>query len=573
VEGTEAVLAADRSLRGPVTSAGGEDTENRSPGLDLALDADQVGQLIDALDDPLKLRRLLAALSRRLVEHDVPEPSRIEADLTEALRRTRSSVRRPGPVAAQRYRALELLIIERLSPAEAAAAQFVSRRSFYRYRQEALVELATSLGALWRERALAAAERAATASQPAEGIPQPRIFLGRDHEVRQLAALVETSRLVLIGGPAGIGKTALGAVVARHVAAKRPVLWHRFRPGLTDTVAGVLFAIGRRLSELGLDALSTFLREASTGSPWELVAQGLAVHGLQEHRVALFLDDGDVVSDNQPVLSLLSSLCAEAPGSRIVVMARERVPLLREAERFEVGGLDEEMVRAYLVANGLRDLPAGTVAALVRETGGNPQVLHLAMGAILHAELEPAALGDRLHDVPDIRAFFFDHIYRHLTETQQLVLGAASLVREPASASFLASALEGLVPSTPATLAELARRFLFSANVEGLRLHSSVREFARRTLAPGHKADLHRHIARGYERIARHDEACHHWIEAGELEAARLSLLATHDIGDPPTQARLRHLATRLHALGLGDDPELATFTARLMARQSQGSA
>ena len=526
------------------------------------LTAERVNQIIDAIDDPLRLRRILGAIGRELNGLRVPGPESIETDLSEALRRARSSVKQPGPAAEQRYRALERLIVERLSPVDAAKAQFVSLRTLYRRRMAGAAELAVVLDDMWRERGRS--QPPVPVNRVTEVVPQPRLFLGREREMEQASRLLDETRLVVVAGPAGIGKTALGAALARHRATTQPVFWHRFRAGLSDSVPGVLFALASRLSELGATSLTTFLQESASGSAWEMLAQSLAAHSIDERRMALCFDDGDLVADNQPVTSLIAALHSDAPRAAIVVMARERLPFLREAAYMELTGLDIEMVRTYLVASGVRPPPDETVAVLAQLTGGNPQVLHLAVGAMLHSDLDPNRLAGRLLDVSDVRAFFFDQIYATLTESQQLLLSAASLVREPATATFLAGALESISPSVPASLAELGRRFLLSANLEGLRLHSTVREFARRMLTPTRETQLHRHFAAAYEREGIYEEACHHWIQAGDLAAARTALLSVRNPTDPRRLARILDLVRRLQTLGMGDDPDVASFAATL---------
>lgn len=522
-----------------------------------AVAAPDLLRLLDSLDDPVRLRRLLGQLARRAPNLALPGPEQLEADLSEALRLARGSVRRLGALADQRFRALELLVIERLDPVQAAQALHVSTRTLYRHRAAGAAEMARVLEEIWSQRP---ARRPPASGTPAEAIPQPRVFVGREADVqRALAALSET-RLLVIGGPAGVGKTALGAALARHLAASRPVLWHRFRIGLSDSVPGLLVAAGTRLAELGATALATFLRESTSASAWEMLAQSLAAHGIEEHRLALLFDDADLISENQAVLGLLSSIHADAPSCQIALIARERLPFLRDAAYLELSGLDEDAVRAYLEHSSVRNLPVRTIHALFSLSGGNPQVLHLAAGAILLGQLDVSTLEERLLDVPDVRRFFFDQIYRTLTESEQAVLSAVSLVREPASATFLAGALESVSPSVPATLAELGRRFLLSANVEGLRLHTTVREFAQRMLTPARQAQLHRHIAAAYEREGGYEEACYHWMQAGDVAGARLAVLSIRITGQPEQQTRLNDLVRRLHAVGMEEDPEVAQF-------------
>lgn len=537
--------------------------------VEVAVGVEQLGRLIDNLDDRLRLRQRLTDLGTAAPFARSVDPARLEEDLVEGLRLCRASVRRPNSRAERRYRLLELLIVERMSTEEAAAALYCARRSAYRLRREGLEELALTLDGLWRQRhALdSMAPGSGDDAVAVEFNPKPSVFLGRQQELSRALVLLERHRLLVIGGPAGIGKTVLGAVVAKHLAAQRPVLWLRFRAGLTDSIGGVFHATAERLAELGAGSLKTFLQEVVPASPWQPVAYSLAVHSLNQHRLALVIDDGDVIARNREVCGLLSSLHAECPESLIVVMGREGIPALESGVRLELAGLDLEAAAAHLRVNGLGSLTEADIQTLHHETGGNPHLLNLAAGAILHGQLDADRLGELLLEVPDVRAYFFDHIFGQLSDGQRLVLCASALMRQPASASFLATALDSLTPGIPAKLAELGRRFLLTSSSDGLRIHSTVREFVRRTIGPAEGGRLHSRLAAAYERAGRHDEACHHWLEAGQHDRAKAALLANRPDTQPHVHAQLTSLLEALEAAGLADDPELSRFRRTLDRR------
>ena len=529
------------------------------------LSAKMVADLLDSVGDPRQLRRKLARLAVLVPELSVPEPGTALQDLREALRRAQGGLEELSPSAARRYQVVDLLL-QGVPVVRVAERIHASSRTTYRARLEAVEELLPHLEHAWGVQSPAA--EAAGAGAPAvperDPIPIASWMVGREADLQSAVERLRTNRLLVLGGPPGIGKSALAALIARHEQRTRPVLWHQVRAGITDSVGGVLVCIGQRLAQLNSGALLAFMREARGGSPWQAIAHDIAVQGVERERLTMIWDAAETIADNAEVCGLLTALVDDAPEARILLVSRQRMPYAPDAAWTELSGLQAEEVGEYLALSGVDSLRAQTVATLTEQTGGNPQLLRLAVAALRHGRLSAQALEEHLLDVPDVQVFFFDHVYHQLTPAKQLVLGAASLVRRPESGSFLAAALEGLVPSIPNTLSELGRRYLLSHEMDGLRLHTTVRQLARQVLAPRDRERLHRQLARAYERAGSFDEACHHFLEAGDLDEARRLFLANPADGPPHAQAQLRALLARLFAAGYSDDAALAEFATKL---------
>jgi predicted ATPase/DNA-binding SARP family transcriptional activator len=151
-------------------------------------------------------------------------------------------------------------------------------------------------------------------------------FLGRDRELRSLAALLDSHRLVTVVGPAGVGKTRL---VVEHLAEPHVTEPHPTQPHPTGDLAGD----GRwlvRLADLSqpellaqavLDALG--LAEV-TGAPRTTLVRALTARpGL------LVLDNCEHLTEAAADLAV--ELLGRCPGLRILATSREQLGVDGEA--------------------------------------------------------------------------------------------------------------------------------------------------------------------------------------------------------------------------------------------------
>ncbi|MCG5213220.1 BTAD domain-containing putative transcriptional regulator [Streptosporangium soli] len=206
-------------------------------------------------------------------------------------------------------------------------------------------------------------------------------FVGREEELRLLAGLLETSRLVTVVGPGGVGKTRLTVEAAsRHRAHRRGRVW-------LVSLAGVNTADG--LPEAVLGTLSVADAQPS-GTPLERVVNLLA-----GGEGVLVLDNCEQISG--PVAEFAGHLLERQPYLSILATSREPLEVMGEA-LCRLGPLDLPpahadpvraresaavllfLDRAAAVQPGfVLDAPTtGPVVDIVRRLDGLPLALELA---------------------------------------------------------------------------------------------------------------------------------------------------------------------------------------------------
>ncbi|MEV4107418.1 BTAD domain-containing putative transcriptional regulator [Nonomuraea sp. NPDC049695] len=163
------------------------------------------------------------------------------------------------------------------------------------------------------------------------------VLIGRNDELRRITAAIEdhgASPVVVITGPGGAGKTALGLEAAHRAAGRYPDgQLHAddlSKPG--DVLAGFLTAFGVAADEI----------PEGTGT-----RAGLLRSLLARRRVLIVLDD---VSDVRGIDPLLPG----QPGCAVIVTSRSPLALLHGAVRVHVSALDRADARA-LLATGAGD--------------------------------------------------------------------------------------------------------------------------------------------------------------------------------------------------------------------------
>jgi len=191
-------------------------------------------------------------------------------------------------------------------------------------------------------------------------------FVGRETETAQVIELLNAHRLVTITGPGGIGKSSLGAEVARTLA---------------DSMATVYVPIEsqRAADPLLLVAKSLGLTPFGGSDVFAMVS-----HALDGTTTMILLDGCEHVVDQLP--PIVDELLGRCPSIRILITSRERLSIAGEGV-FELGplshgdGSDSDRLFAHRAGVALEELDPET-RVIITEVGerlsGMPLALELA---------------------------------------------------------------------------------------------------------------------------------------------------------------------------------------------------
>ena len=398
------------------------------------------------------------------------------------------------------------------------------------------------------------------------------LYVGRDAELSQVTrsaaeAAAGRTRIVLVAGDAGAGKSALADRVSQQLADQGWMVAFGRCPEHEGTPAGWPWAEAlRRLARVAPPAQPQALAALLTDTP-TVGADKAAARFLLHRAIAGYLD---VVSQSSPLLvvvddlhradgetlATLADVTADLPASRILVLATYRPAEVserlsgclaalatREPARATLSGLDAAAAGELVRAICSRPADDDTVRMIVERTGGNPFFIK-ETARLLDSEGVLAATTE----VPaGIREILQQRIAR-LPPTAQTILRQASVIGAEIDADVLgdvadaeehvlldaieAGLLAGLV-TEPA-----AGRIRFA--------HTLVRETLYSGLSRLRRSRLHVRAAEAIERRSPDAVAAlaYHYAEAGTAP-----LKVTHYCGLAARQAEQRfayHEAARL---------------------------
>ncbi|MER5323026.1 BTAD domain-containing putative transcriptional regulator [Streptosporangium roseum] len=239
----------------------------------------------------------------------------------------------------------------------------------------------THLAVLRGELEIPEAEQTRPEAVPGRLPAQLTSFVGRAEELRLLAGLLETSRLVTLVGPGGVGKTRLAVeAVSRHRAHRRGRVW-------LVSLAGVTTAGGLPGAVLGTLSVAD---ARPSGTPLERVVNLLA-----GGEGVLVLDNCEQISG--PVAEFAGQLLERQPYLTILATSREPLEVMGEtlcrlgplglppahadpARASESAAVRLFLDRAAAVQPGftLDASTAASIADIVRRLDGLPLALELA---------------------------------------------------------------------------------------------------------------------------------------------------------------------------------------------------
>ncbi len=274
------------------------------------------------------------------------------------------------------------------------------------------------------------ARQAPTLTPPPLPVRPPQVegFIGRNAELDYFAEKLRSVNLAVITGMAGVGKTALAAMLAQQYSDPARVFWHSFHAG--EGVDAIIWQLAAFLAHNGQDALWNLLESGrqtrSQPPPVETIFDYL-LQMVRGRGFLLCFDDFHHV-DQDPVLKQLVDRLRSAlvAGDIAILITGRRMPeFVQIADFTPLAGLGREDVHRLLRLYMLDIMPEQE-AQLHRHTGGNAQFLMLAL-AVLQQARDPAELIARLAETDDIARYLLREVDDTLNGGERAVMSAVAV--------------------------------------------------------------------------------------------------------------------------------------------------
>ncbi len=373
----------------------------------------------------------------------------------------------------------------------------MSRATYFRRREQAIQHLSAAF-----IRQINPALRLDRPSHPEQ-------IIGRD-ELRQACLhALQSGRTVGLSGPAGVGKTTIGASLIDQMTA-RHTFWFTFIPGLNDHLGSVLFALGYFLWQQGAANLwGQLAADQGRINPTILTRLLHAdLDALHPARPVLCFDEVDLLRpDEAESHALIVAFLGSLRGSCGCLFIGQR-PLIEVDEQFALDGLSAPDVQQYLELAGIT-LTAEDRQHLIALTAGNPRLIGLLM-SLHHSGESITAVLQRLQTAPSVE-FLLNRIRQHLDLATQDLLDDLSVFRRSAPADAWSRDIQ-------TTLVD--RRLAAYDAHGGIALLPTLRAVIVDRLRPDIRRQSHLKAANIRAARAEHTAAAYHLVRAGEAGRA-----------------------------------------------------
>jgi AAA ATPase domain len=331
-------------------------------------------------------------------------------------------------------------------------------------------------------------------------IPQAKLFLGREKELKTLHELAEddSTELVSLIGLGGIGKTALLSKFARE--SKSSIFW--FSLSEWETELSLLKAIGNFLEDCGDSRLANYLKSdrADLGEVGYLIGESLA-----ENRRVLIFDD----ADKAPRLNAILKMIIQNSGPNKIFMTAETHPAIlaemknsgKSVKEIAIGGLEIPVARELLKGRGITGEKADRICQL---TDCHPLMLGLV----------PAS--DESSAKMEMANFVRGTLLKELPPRDMAVVEKCAVMRKPFSSAYL-----------PKDQRQVLQLPIFSNFSGSFGMHEMVRRIIADQIPDAEKTEYHSQAADYYLGERNLPERLNHLVHSGRFIEAEM-LIHSH---------------------------------------------
>ena len=347
--------------------------------------------------------------------------------------------------------------------------------------------------------------------------PQLVHFVGRRAELDRLTGKSNGTRVFVVRGVAGIGKSCLAAKACQLLRGARNLFWHRVRPW--DTRQSILGNLAEFLSSVGRPALQSNLARGQSSRVDDVLRQDLP--GTQAFLV--FDDAHEATPEVLAFFGFLRDVIATAGDAQMLVLTRRKLSFYDRRHvvlgglvgEIDLEGLGVEEIAAFMSSGG----EAPELVDLGRQLGGHPLSLEL---------LRFASTAGAPHRVlRDVHRFIEEEIYADLSEREREVMKTVSLYRVPVPLEVL---LTGPGISHDVLLSLQGRALLRRLGDDSFEVHDTIRDFFASVLTPAEKETLGAFVASQLQRLAAEAQRSGALVKCIDCVSNALELLpAGHD--------------------------------------------
>lgn len=353
-------------------------------------------------------------------------------------------------------------------------------------------------------------------------------FVGRGLELVHYTERLQKNHVIVMTGMAGVGKTALAAMLTQCTTTADQTFWHAFHE---QEDASVL-----------VWKLAGFLALQNQAELWQLL-QGAQQHGNQpppletlfdyllqhlfNQGYLLCFDDFHFVNTDPVLGAFVERLHQAATIGQVslIILSRQVPRFMQTTESNTLAGLSLADTQQLLTQRGL-SLSAELTAALHANTEGNAQLLILAIDTLQRTR-HPARLIEYLAATDNIERYLLNEVDGGLNEAERALMSAVAVLRGyPAPRAAIEAILDsGNLRRPLRTLCD--RHLLVVSGEEGdshYSQHAIVQLFYYELLAESQRRTLHTRSADYYGKQHNFIEAATHRYHAGEVEAAAITL-------------------------------------------------